>query len=346
MEKSYEALKKTEDKHGEIEFQAQLPLAILEKGMLAALEESARDFELPGFRKGKVPAHMIRDRVDEMQLLETAADGALRDAIREILADEKLSIVGSPQLTIMKVALKNPVEFKVRFALFPEIKLPDYKHIGHEIAAREDSVEVTETEMNEAIERLLKMMASQQGVTDATHLTTLTDDMVKMFGPFQNVEEFKAKLKENLAQEKTINAKENKREEIIREIVKQAKMELPKMLVDQEWYTFEERRNAELEEAGLTLEAYLEQVKKTAKDLEKEERALIEERLKTSLVFREIQKAENVVAEEKEIQTNIAYLKLRYPDRSEPSLRETAEAIIIQEKIFDVLGLPIRPETR
>jgi trigger factor len=168
--------------------------------------------------------------------------------------------------------------------------------------------------------------------------------MVKTFGPFKTVEEFKAKLKENLAQEKLMNAKEQKREEIIREIVKKSKMEIPPLLLDQEWYTFEERRNAELEEAGLALKDYLEQVKKTEKDLEQEERSLIEERLKTSLVFREIQKAENVTADEKEIQTNIAYLKLRYPDRNENSLRETAEAIIIQEKIFDLLGLPIRAE--
>ena len=46
-------------------------------------------------------------------------------------------------------------------------------------------------------------------------------------------------------------------------------------------------------------------------------------------------------AEEKEIQANIAYLKLQYKDRDERWLHQTAEAIIIQEKIFDMLGFPL-----
>jgi FKBP-type peptidyl-prolyl cis-trans isomerase (trigger factor) len=66
--------------------------------------------------------------------------------------------------------------------------------------------------------------------------------------------------------------------------------------------------------------------------------------LKTSMVFREIQKAENITAPEKEVQTNIAYLKLQYKDRSEAWLRESAEALIIQEKIFALLGLALQDE--
>jgi FKBP-type peptidyl-prolyl cis-trans isomerase (trigger factor) len=118
-------------------------------------------------------------------------------------------------------------------------------------------------------------------------------------------------------------------------------VEIPQMLIDEEWYAFEDHRNAELEQAKLPLEDYLKQSNKTAEALEKEERALIEERIKTSMVFREIQKQEAIEPTEKEIQTNIAHLKLRYKDRSEEWLRQTAEAVIIQEKIFAILGLPL-----
>ncbi|HVO29040.1 MAG TPA: hypothetical protein VMT81_03605, partial [Candidatus Paceibacterota bacterium] len=169
----------------------------------------------------------------------------------------------------------------------------------------------------------------------------LTDELVQSFGPFKTVDEFKAKLRENLAQDKEAQAKENKREEIMREVVKQSKVEIPGLLLDEEWYAFEERRNAQLEEAKLSLEDYLKQAKKTEADLEKEERALIGERIKTTLVFREIQKAENIEPGERDIQTNIARLKLQYPDRTEAWLRETSEALLIQEKIFALLGLPM-----
>ena len=131
----------------------------------------------------------------------------------------------------------------------------------------------------------------------------------------------------------------------MKKVVDAARVEIPDMLVDEEWYAFEERRNEQLEEAKLSLEDYIKQMKKSADDLEKEERMLITTRIKTSMVFRAIQQAEKIEPSERDVQTNIAYLKMRYQDRSETWLRETAEALIIQEKIFAVLGLPMVEET-
>jgi FKBP-type peptidyl-prolyl cis-trans isomerase (trigger factor) len=346
--KTYADLKKTEDKRGEIEFSAILPTEVMEIYIGHALAHAAQDVSLPGFRKGKVPLDMVRARTDEMALLEDAADEALRAAVREILTDENLSIVGSPQLTITKIAPKNPIEFKVRFAHYPAVALPDYKKIAGDIVAKkEEAPEVTEADMQEAITRLLAMIAMQNPEldTDKEKKPELTDEMVGKLGPFKTVEEFKIKLKENLAQDKALQAKDARREEVMHEIVQQASVAMPKMLIDQEWSAFEDRRNEELAEAKLSLADYLKATNKTEAQLEKEERGLIEERMKTSMVFREIQKAENVTAPEKEIQTNIAYLKLRYPDRSEAWLRESAEALIIQEKIFALLGAPVASDS-
>jgi FKBP-type peptidyl-prolyl cis-trans isomerase (trigger factor) len=343
QDKTYTNLKKLEDKRGEIEFSATIPLEIVEEHTSLELAHAAQDFEMPGFRKGKVPEHIVRERLDEMKLLENAAESALREAVREIMKDENLSIVGSPRLVITKIALKNPVEFKVRFAKYPEVTLPDYKKIGGDIANREDKVEVTEADVDEAVTRLLAMIALQKPEldTDKDKKPELTDEIVKSFGAFENVADFKTKLRENLGEDKKLQAKEARREEILREVVKHSKAEIPAMLIDEEYYAFEEERDEELKKAGLSLEEYLKQTKKDAKEFEKEQRSLIEERIKTSVVFREIQKQENIAPSEKEIQTNIAYLKLRYPDRSERWLRETAEAVIVQEKIFSVLGLPL-----
>src|SRR5581483_741497 len=249
MPATYTNLKKLRDKHGEIEFQAEVPVAALETYLGRELAHAARDFELPGFRKGKVPEHLVREHLNEMALLEAAAEAALHDVVREIITDESLAIVGSPRLTITKIAPKNPLEFKVTFARYPEIKLPDYKKIGKEIATRADTSEVTEKDVNDATERLLQMMGKTEGSASAP---ALTDEFVGKLGPFKTVAEFKEKLKENLAQDKAMQAKEAKREEIMHEITKQAKVEIPELLLDEEWYTFEERRNAELEAAKIS----------------------------------------------------------------------------------------------
>jgi FKBP-type peptidyl-prolyl cis-trans isomerase (trigger factor) len=124
---------------------------------------------------------------------------------------------------------------------------------------------------------------------------------------------------------------------MIKEIVKNSKIEVPKLLVEQELYEFISDRDEQLKTANLTLEEYLKQIGKTAEALEKDEHALIESDLAMRLTVQEIRKQENIVAEDRDIHIMIAELKLRYPERSEETLHRTAEAMIIQDKLFAVL---------
>jgi FKBP-type peptidyl-prolyl cis-trans isomerase (trigger factor) len=265
---------------------------------------------------------MVRERLDEIDLLESATNKILRDAVKEMIGDEKLIVMGVPQITITKLAPKNPVTFAVRFALFPSITLPDYKKIGHTISERKDSIEVTDAEVEQGVEQVKKMMNPPPPIND----------------------EFRVELKKELIREKEMAAKDKKREEIIAEIMKASKMKVPDLLIEQELYGFIERRDAELKNAGLSLDAYLKQIGRTAEELEKQERTLIEDQIKMSLALEEIRKKENVAADENEIHAHIPYLKMRYPDRDESSLHETARAFVIQEKLFAILeGATAKP---
>jgi FKBP-type peptidyl-prolyl cis-trans isomerase (trigger factor) len=339
MEKSYTKLKKLSEKNGDVEFQAEVPVELLEEYSLAALAELAEDFALPGFRKGKVPHEKVREHIGEMSLLEDAANVALRDAMAEIAEDEKLDVIGRPQVVITKIAPKNPLEFKIRYALFPDISLPDYKKIGKTIFERKDPTDVTEKEIDEALERIQKMImsATAPGTEKDAPLPPLTDETVKQFGNFKTVADFRTELKRQLEQEKVLHMKDGRREETIKEIVKHAKLKVPQLLVDQELYEFLIDRDEQLKTAGLSLEEYLKQIGKTAEQLEKDERALIEEDLRMSMVVQDMRKKENLSADDRDIHSLMAQLKLRYPERKEEELHRTAEAMIIQNKLFALL---------
>lgn len=345
--RTYTKLKKLSDKNGDIEFRAEVPAELLEAYSLAALVELAEDFTLPGFRKGKVPQEKVREHIGEMELLENAANEAVREAMAEIAEDEKLNVIGRPQVTITKIAPKNPLEFRVRYALFPDISLPDYKKIGKTIFERKDPTDVTEKEIDEALERIQKMIApmvnaglAPDAAKDAP-IPPLTNETVKQFGNFKTVADFRAELKKQLEQEKLLHMKDGRREEMIKEIVKHSKLKVPELLVEQELYEFLADRDERLKGAGLSLEEYLKQVGKTAEQLEKDERTLIEDDLRMSMVVQEIRKKEDLTADDREVHLLITQLKLRYPERTESELHRTAEAMIIQKKLFAVLeGAP------
>jgi FKBP-type peptidyl-prolyl cis-trans isomerase (trigger factor) len=356
MEKSYTKLKKLSEKNGDIEFRAEVPVELLEEYSLAALAALAEDFALPGFRKGKVPQEKVREHIGEMELLEDAANEALRDAMAEIAEDEKLDVIGRPQVVITKIAPKNPLEFTIRYALLPDISLPDYKKIAKTIFERKDPTDVTEKEVDEAILRIQKMIASAMtpaapvtpGETPAKDapIPPLTDETVKQFGNFKTVADFRTELKRQLEQEKVLHMKDGRREEMIKEIVKHAKLKVPQLLVDQELYEFLIDRDEQLKTAGLSLEEYLKQIGKTAEQLEKDERALIEEDLRMSMVVQDIRKKENLTADDRDIHSLMAQLKLRYPERKEEELHRTAEAMIIQNKLFAMLEGTPAPELK
>lgn len=342
MEKSYTKLKKLSNKNSDIEFQAEIPVEALDTYIVAALADIAEDFSLPGFRKGKVPHEKVREHVGEMELLESAANDAVRDAMAEIAEDEKLDVIGRPQVVITKIAPKNPLEFRIRYALFPDISLPDYKKIGKTVFERKDPTEVTEKEVDEALERIQKMFtppaapAADAGM-DLSSLPPLTDETVKQFGNFATVADFRAELKRQLGQEKELHMKDGRREEMIKEIVAKTKIKVPELLVEQELFEFIADRDEQLKTAGLSLDEYLKNSNKTAEQLEKDERKLIEDDLTMSLTVQAIRKKEAITADDRDIHILIAKLKLRYPERTEETLHRTAEAMIIQDKLFAIL---------
>jgi FKBP-type peptidyl-prolyl cis-trans isomerase (trigger factor) len=337
MSTSYTKLKKLKSHDSEIEFEAEIPLSALEENTAKVMVDISSTFELPGFRKGKVPEDVVRKHVDETHLFEDAANEALKDAIRDIATDSDLSIVGSPQISLEKISVGNPIVFKVKFALFPEIKLPDYKEIAKAVFERKDNTDVSDTELQQAIERVQKMLISEEDKAKSATPPELNDEFVKKIGPFKSVNEFKDELKKQLAEDKKNKQEEEKRDEMMRDIVKGSKLTVPPLLVDQELERFKEQRDINIKAAGFTFESYLKESGKTAEVMAKEERAFIEEQLKSQFVVSEIQKAENILATQQEIEMNAEFLKFRYPDQSEDYLRSMAETIIMNRKTFDIL---------
>ncbi len=338
MEKSYINLKKTKEKDGEVAFEAELTASIIAASEEKVLREAGEDISVPGFRKGKVPPAMVRERMDPVELLEEAARKALPDAVHGILEEEKLSILGRPEVAIVKLAPGNPIVFTVRFALVPEIDLPNYKSIARKVAEEKKPIEVRPEEIEDAVRHIREMFRSgEAGKEGDAGLPELTDDFVKQFGPYKNVVEFREELGRNIAEGKEREEKEKRREAMVRAIVAKTSIKIPKLLVDQELAAFFDNRDEELKKAGISREDYLKQVKKTEEELEKEERETIERQIAASLAMGAMRKNEKITADERDITANMAALKRRYPERTDAELWEPAEAIATQKKLFEVL---------
>lgn len=116
--------------------------------------------EIEGFRRGKAPYDVVKQRVGEAAIYERAADIAVRKTypklMEKMIAEEKekgkkFFPIGRPEVTITKIAPGNELEFKVKFALLPEVKLPDYQSISKKIMEGKKDVSVTDEELDKTL---------------------------------------------------------------------------------------------------------------------------------------------------------------------------------------------------
>ncbi|MCK2032014.1 trigger factor [Microbacterium sp. KSW4-4] len=119
-----------------------------------AYEHIAQDVQIPGFRKGKVPAPIIDQRIGRGAVIEHAVNEGLDKFFREATAEHKLRIVGRPSAEITQWPSEKDfsgdllvdVEVDVR----PEIELPDYAGITLEV----DAVEADEAALDAELENM------------------------------------------------------------------------------------------------------------------------------------------------------------------------------------------------
>jgi trigger factor len=123
-----------------------------EFGRLAA--RLARTAKVPGFRPGKVPASVIRQRFKD-DILHEIAQGLVPKAIDEALGQRAYDPVDTPDVHDVVIEPGQPLTFTAEFDTLPEFDPGDYRGI----ALRKPAVAIAETAVEEALERLRQRAA-------------------------------------------------------------------------------------------------------------------------------------------------------------------------------------------
>ena len=122
---------------------------------------AAKDMKIDGFRKGKVPAHVVKARYGS-KLTEDAKNDALREVYEKGIADLKLdvsAVIGEPAVKKFEEKDGN-IDAEISISTRPEIKIEGYKELIPEIK----KPEVEEKEVEERLNEMLKSNATFQKV--------------------------------------------------------------------------------------------------------------------------------------------------------------------------------------
>ena len=129
-----------------------------------AYEHIAETVNIPGFRKGKIPAQILDQRVGRPAILAHAINDGLDTVYRQAIESEKLRPLGQPQADIKQTPdektfagnLIVEIEVEVR----PELKLKEYKGLKVKV----DDVKVEAKEIDEELDALRARFGSLKTV--------------------------------------------------------------------------------------------------------------------------------------------------------------------------------------
>lgn len=129
-----------------------------------AYKHIAEQVSVPGFRKGKVPARIIDQRVGRGAVLEHAINESLSGFYRQAVSETDIRPLGQPDVQVVKVpeleSEGGELHFTAEVEVRPEVELPELSSIKVTV----DDVEVSDDDVDGRLESLRERFGTLVGV--------------------------------------------------------------------------------------------------------------------------------------------------------------------------------------
>jgi FKBP-type peptidyl-prolyl cis-trans isomerase (trigger factor) len=347
-QKTYDNLNVKNIDKSRVEITASIPAEMWEKFRAQALKNINESITMDGFRKGMIPENILVGKVGEMPILEEMAELAVSKAYIDIIVDGAIDAIGKPRVELTKIAKGNPLEFKATTAIIPSVTLPDYKKLAVEEIKKSspDEEKVTDQDVEDAIIKIRKSRVSHEGhdhdnMTPEEHdksveenMPELTDEFVKSLGKFETVDDFKAKVRELLGEEKKDSARDKRRVRIADAIEAGATIEIPDLMTESELDRMQGQFENDIARMNVKLDDYLKHAKKSLEDIRTEWRPHAEKKAKLQLILNEIAKKEKIQPTAEEVETEVKHIVEHYAEADRERATVYATTVLTNEKVF------------
>ena len=126
------------------------PFGDLSDHFAKAYKEIAGKVTIPGFRKGKVPTHLIDQRVGRAAILDEAINIAIPALYMEAAREHEVRVIGRPEVDITELVDNEKLAFTIEVDVRPKLDLPSLEGIKLTV----DPVDVSEKDIDEQVDAL------------------------------------------------------------------------------------------------------------------------------------------------------------------------------------------------
>ena len=146
-----------------VKITVEVPFAELSESMNVAYERIAKNVNIPGFRKGKIPPRIIDQRFGRGAVLEEAVNDAIPSTLAKALIENKVAQLGRPAVDVTKIDETEGLVYTAELDIRPEFNLPKFEDLKVVV----DNPDVTDDQVEEQLKDLRARFGSLKQVDRA-----------------------------------------------------------------------------------------------------------------------------------------------------------------------------------
>ncbi|MDP2697743.1 trigger factor [Thalassospira sp.] len=140
------------------EYKVVVPAAKIEEQLTAKLEEVKSQVRLPGFRPGKIPGKLLRQRYGKAVMGEVL-EAAVNESTNKVLTDNELRPAVQPKIEVTSFDEGKDLEYDISVEIIPAIEPMDFA----KLSLSREVVDIDDAKITETLDRI----AAAQGTSEA-----------------------------------------------------------------------------------------------------------------------------------------------------------------------------------
>ena len=133
-----------------VKFEVKVEADKFKEALTRAYKKNIKKFNVPGFRKGKVPMNVVKKYYGVEVLLEDAVNFSIEGSYAEALKENNVRPVDFPKVEVVQAEEGKDLTYTAEVIVYPEVELGEYKGLNVE----KKTYEVTEEEVSAKLKEM------------------------------------------------------------------------------------------------------------------------------------------------------------------------------------------------
>lgn len=138
-----------------------------------AFKKNQKKFNVPGFRKGKVPMAIVKKYYGIEALYEDAINLVIDETYPKALSDNNIRPVDYPEIDVLEVGEGKELVYTAKVTVYPEVELGQYKEIEVEKVTYEVSEDEIQKRLTSMQEKNARVETKEEGTVEKGNVAVI-----------------------------------------------------------------------------------------------------------------------------------------------------------------------------